>query len=348
MVPVKLSANENVLGSGPHARHGLSSRSCASIRTSADNALRAAIAEHFRLEPERLVFDCSSDEDFRHPQSSLSATPATTSSWASTASRPTPSAPACERGCASPKSPADHPWTTCWPWWTSARGWCSPTRPIPTGTILPDDEVRRLHASLPKDVLLVIDGISGEFCAAPEFSDGDLARTAENVVVTAPSPSCTVWPPCASAGPMRRRRSWPPSTASACRSTGRGHRGAEGRGLPEARWARSLPAAWPDPTRSKTLGLGGRPGNRTRQLRAGHLPDPSPGKTAAEAGLPRRSRPDRPWREEPTACRQLPAHHRGAGRAQPRRDRRPFRLPEGLRPWPARPSTTPSPSSAAA
>ena len=55
----------------------------------------------------------------------------------------------------------------------------------PTGTILPDEEVRRLHAGLPSDVILVIDGAYAEFCAAPEFSDGlDLARAADNIMVT--------------------------------------------------------------------------------------------------------------------------------------------------------------------
>jgi histidinol-phosphate aminotransferase len=55
----------------------------------------------------------------------------------------------------------------------------------PTGTILPDAEVRRLHAGLPPGVILVIDGAYSEFCFAPEFSDGlDLARAAENVIVT--------------------------------------------------------------------------------------------------------------------------------------------------------------------
>jgi histidinol-phosphate aminotransferase len=45
--------------------------------------------------------------------------------------------------------------------------------------------VRRLHAGLPGDVILVIDGAYSEFSTAPEFSDGiDLARAADNVVVT--------------------------------------------------------------------------------------------------------------------------------------------------------------------
>ena len=119
VVPVKLSSNENVLGSSPHAiaAHIEAASRLNLYPDSRNNALRAVIAEHFRLEPERLVF-------FANPSN-------------------------------------------------------------PTGTILPDAEVRRLHAGLPKDVILVIDGAYSEFCAAPEFSDGlDLARAAENVIVT--------------------------------------------------------------------------------------------------------------------------------------------------------------------
>ena len=55
----------------------------------------------------------------------------------------------------------------------------------PTGTIISDEEVRRLQAGLPPNVILVIDCAYAEFCAAPEFSDGlDLARGADNVLVT--------------------------------------------------------------------------------------------------------------------------------------------------------------------
>jgi histidinol-phosphate aminotransferase len=55
----------------------------------------------------------------------------------------------------------------------------------PTGTWLTGEEIRALHAALPPSVILVLDGAYAEFCSDPRFEDGlDLARTAENVIVT--------------------------------------------------------------------------------------------------------------------------------------------------------------------
>lgn len=55
----------------------------------------------------------------------------------------------------------------------------------PTGSYLPGGEIARLHAALPADVLLVIDQAYGEY-VAPEDDDGALALAAahENVLVT--------------------------------------------------------------------------------------------------------------------------------------------------------------------
>jgi len=55
----------------------------------------------------------------------------------------------------------------------------------PTGSYLPRGEIARLHAALPSDVLLVIDQAYGEY-VAPEDEDGALALSAahENVLVT--------------------------------------------------------------------------------------------------------------------------------------------------------------------
>lgn len=54
----------------------------------------------------------------------------------------------------------------------------------PTGTYLSDAEVRRLHAGLRSDVLLVIDNAYAEYVTAPDFSVGlDLVREADNVVM---------------------------------------------------------------------------------------------------------------------------------------------------------------------
>ena len=55
----------------------------------------------------------------------------------------------------------------------------------PTGTYLPDSELRRLHAGLPEHVLLVVDGAYAEYVTREDYSCGlELARSAANVVVT--------------------------------------------------------------------------------------------------------------------------------------------------------------------
>ncbi|MEO0498789.1 MAG: histidinol-phosphate transaminase, partial [Pseudomonadota bacterium] len=55
----------------------------------------------------------------------------------------------------------------------------------PTGTYVPFDEVRRLHAALPKTVLLVLDGAYAEYVRRNDYSAGmDLVSDATNVVMT--------------------------------------------------------------------------------------------------------------------------------------------------------------------
>ena len=55
----------------------------------------------------------------------------------------------------------------------------------PTGTYLPHSEILRLHAGLPGNVLLVLDGAYAEYVTATDFDPGfGLVETAENVVVT--------------------------------------------------------------------------------------------------------------------------------------------------------------------
>ncbi|WP_264050267.1 pyridoxal phosphate-dependent aminotransferase [Methylobacterium flocculans] len=55
----------------------------------------------------------------------------------------------------------------------------------PTGTYLPFDEVRRLHAGLPPHVLLVLDGAYAEYVRANDYASGlDLVLEANNVVMT--------------------------------------------------------------------------------------------------------------------------------------------------------------------
>jgi histidinol-phosphate aminotransferase len=55
----------------------------------------------------------------------------------------------------------------------------------PTGTYIPYDEVKRLHANLPPHVLLVLDGAYAEFVRKNDYAVGiELASQSENVIVT--------------------------------------------------------------------------------------------------------------------------------------------------------------------
>ncbi len=55
----------------------------------------------------------------------------------------------------------------------------------PTGTYLPFSEIRRLHASLPADVLLVLDAAYAEYMTADDYRAGvELVDEARNVVMT--------------------------------------------------------------------------------------------------------------------------------------------------------------------
>lgn len=55
----------------------------------------------------------------------------------------------------------------------------------PTGTYLPFDEVRRLHAALPKNVLLVLDAAYAEYVRRNDYESGvELVAASQNVVMT--------------------------------------------------------------------------------------------------------------------------------------------------------------------
>jgi histidinol-phosphate aminotransferase len=55
----------------------------------------------------------------------------------------------------------------------------------PTGTFIPIDEVRRLHAGLPKNVLLVLDGAYAEYVRRNDYEAGmELVATSDNTVMT--------------------------------------------------------------------------------------------------------------------------------------------------------------------
>jgi len=54
----------------------------------------------------------------------------------------------------------------------------------PTGSLLPAGEVRRLHAGLPKDVLLVVDAAYAEYVDSADYEDGAALVAAHDNVVT--------------------------------------------------------------------------------------------------------------------------------------------------------------------
>jgi histidinol-phosphate aminotransferase len=189
LVPVKMSSNENPLGCSPAALAAFQDTGSRLNRypDSTNTDLRAALSRHFRLEPERLVFGCGSDEIFAllnqvylEPGDNIVMGQYGFSAYAIGA-----------RASGGQVRYADEPDLTIHvdnmlalvDERTRLVFFANPSNP--TGTFLSDEEVRRLHAGLPGDVILVIDGAYCEFTTAPGFSDGiDLARGAANVVVT--------------------------------------------------------------------------------------------------------------------------------------------------------------------
>lgn len=187
--PVKLSANENILGSSEKARAAYAA-AVSQLHVYPDSRttiVRDAIAEHFRLEPERLFFGCGSDEVFQllnqtflEPGDNMVQGEYAFAAFAI-------GARACQaevRNAREPNYRIDvDELLKCVDDRTRIMFLANPGNP--TGTWIPFSEVLRLHAALPPSVVLVLDGAYGEFATDPAFQDGlDFARTSENVVVT--------------------------------------------------------------------------------------------------------------------------------------------------------------------
>jgi histidinol-phosphate aminotransferase len=187
--PIKLSANENILGCSPRAREAFSQAAdqLNMYPDSRTTLLRGAIAEHYRLEPERLVFGCGSDEVFQLLNSAFLEPGDNIVQGEFAFAAYAIGAYACQAEVRMAKEP-DYRIDVdeilmCVDDRTRLVFLANPGNP--TGTWIPFSEVRRLHDALPPSVVLVLDGAYGEFCRDATFDDGlDLARTAENVVVT--------------------------------------------------------------------------------------------------------------------------------------------------------------------
>ncbi len=187
--PIKLSANENPLGSSDKAyeAYATAERSLHVYPDPRATIIRTAIAERYRLDPERLIFGCGSDEvfallnqTFLEPGDNMVQGQYGFAAFAIGAN-------ACQaevRRAPEPNLCIDvDELLTCVDERTRIVFLANPGNP--TGTWIPFSEVRRLHEALPPSVVLVLDGAYSEFALDPDFDDGlDFARTSTNVVVT--------------------------------------------------------------------------------------------------------------------------------------------------------------------
>jgi histidinol-phosphate aminotransferase len=186
---VKLSANENPLGTGDKAR--------AAFRAAADDlarypdpgaaALRQAIAAQFGLDPARVIYGTGSDE-LLHLAASAYAGPGDEVVYVRYGFAVYEIA--ARRVGATPVEAPDRDYATdvdallaCVTDRTRVVFLANPNNP--TGTLASREEVARLHAALPADVLFVLDQAYAEYLS-PDQEDGglELARTAPNVLVT--------------------------------------------------------------------------------------------------------------------------------------------------------------------
>lgn len=187
--PIKLSANENVLGASPKAQDAFSGAisKLALYPDPRTSIVRDAIAAKYNLEPERLLFGCGSDEVFQllcqaflEPGDNMIQPEHGFAAWAI-------GARACGAEVRNAPEKDLHVDVDALLEQVDER-----TRMVfvanpanPTGTWIPFSEIRRLHEALPPSVVLVLDGAYAEFQTGEATrEDFELARHEHNVVVT--------------------------------------------------------------------------------------------------------------------------------------------------------------------
>ncbi len=225
--PVKLSANENILGSSPKAREAFiaASEHLGLYPDGRGEGLRAAVAGRYDLEPERLILGCGTDEifallnqTFLEPGDNIVQGEFGFGAYAIGARanqgevRFAPE-PNYRIDVDAMLAQVDER--------TRLMFIANPANP--TGTFITDAEMRRLHEALPPAVLLVIDGAYAEFNTDPDLQrrPGSGAGRREHRrhphLLQAARPGRPARRLGLCAGAM-----WPTrSTASACRSTPR-------------------------------------------------------------------------------------------------------------------------------
>ncbi|MBY0283224.1 MAG: histidinol-phosphate transaminase [Sphingomonas sp.] len=186
---VKLSANENPLGTSPAARAALEAESRSLDRYPDPGAaiLREAVAAKYGLDPARVIYGTGSD-DILHLAAGAFAGQGDEVIFVKFGFAVYEIA--ARRVGATPVVAPDKDYATdidavlaCVTDRTRIVFIANPNNP--TGTFAPRDEIARLHAALPPTVLLVLDQAYAEYLSAEEDDAGlALAMSAPNVLVT--------------------------------------------------------------------------------------------------------------------------------------------------------------------
>jgi histidinol-phosphate aminotransferase len=187
--PIKLSSNETPLGPSPHAISAYKAMADELDRypDGGATALRTAIARHYGLDAVRIVCGCGSDElinliahAYAGPGDEVVYSAhgflmykiATLSSGGKPVPVPENSLTADVDAMLAAVTPR-----------TRLVFLANPNNP--TGTYIPHGEVRRLHAGLPSDTLLVIDAAYSEYVRRNDYEAGlELVATTSNTVMT--------------------------------------------------------------------------------------------------------------------------------------------------------------------
>lgn len=186
---VKLSANENPLGTSPHARAAFNAGHASLDRYPDPGAtiLREAVAQTYGLDPLRVIYGTGSD-DVLHLAAGAFAGPGDDVIFVHYGFAVYEIA--ARRVGATPVIAPDKDYATdvdailaCVTDRTRIIFLANPNNP--TGTFTPRAEIARLHAALPRHVLLVIDQAYAEYIE-PEDDDAGLtlAMTEPNVLIT--------------------------------------------------------------------------------------------------------------------------------------------------------------------
>lgn len=185
----KLSSNENPMGCSPRAMDAVKSAAddLATYPDGGANLLRDAIAERYGLDADRIVCGSGSDEIFQllaraylapgdeiiqSEHGFLVYRLVAQQSGAKTISVPEKDYTADVDAMLAAVTGK-----------TKIVFLANPNNP--TGSYLPFEEVRRLHAGLPEDVLLVLDAAYAEYVTKNDYSSGlEMASSYENVLMT--------------------------------------------------------------------------------------------------------------------------------------------------------------------